>query len=323
MILLAIVLGITFYKGGIAAMIGLASLPIGIGFLGLIISKPKVGLWTMFSFSFFANGITRYIDGPFGLGVDIILLITALGILFRTKEDLEAPGIKSPLMFGILIWFSYCVIEIANPEARSIEAWFYDIRGVSLYFVATVPLAFTLLYSEKDMDSFIKIWLSISLFATLWGMKQLLFGMDYAENRWLEMGAKSTHILFGKLRVFSFYSDAGQFGAAQAHAGVVAGVLAMGTYSKKRKIFYIITCLLSLYGMAISGTRGALFVVITGFAIYFLVSNNMKIIIPGAIAGVLAFGTLKYTMIGQQNDQIRRMRTALDPNDASPAGAIK
>ncbi len=317
MIMLAIVLGITFYKGGIVAMIGLACLPIGIGFLGLIISKPKVGLWTMFSFSFFANGITRYVDGPFGLGVDIILLITALGILFRTKEDLEAPSIKNPLMLGILIWFSYCVIEIANPEARSIEAWFYDIRGVSLYFVATVPLAFTLLYSEKDMESFIKIWLSISLFATFWGMKQLLFGMDYAENRWLEMGAKSTHILFGKLRVFSFYSDAGQFGAAQAHAGVVAGVLAMGPYSRKRKIFYIITCLLSLYGMAISGTRGALFVVITGFAIYFLVSNNMKIIIPGAIVGVLAFGTLKYTMIGQQNDQIRRMRTALDPNDAS------
>jgi len=131
------------------------------------------------------------------------------------------------------------------------------------------------------------------------------------------MRAKSTHILFSTLRVFSFYSDAGQFGAAQTHTGVVAGVLAMGPVSKKRKIFYIITCLFSLYGMVISETRGALFVVITGFATYFLVSNNMKIAIPGTIVGVLAFGMLKYTTIGQQNDQIRRMRTALDPNDAS------
>lgn len=317
LLLLSVVLGILFWKGGLAMMIGLACLPIGLAVVGLLIARPRLGLWSMFIFSFFANGITRYIDGPFGLGVDIILLITGLGILFRTSEDLEAPGIKNPLMFGILIWFSYCVVEIANPEARSIEAWFYDIRGVSLYFVATVPLAFMLIYRENDLDTFVKIWFGLSLFASFWGIKQLLFGVDACENRWLELGAKSTHVLFGKLRIFSFYSDAGQFGAAQAHAAVVSGILAMGPATRKRKLYYLIICLFSLYGMSISGTRGALFILVTGFAIYFLLSNNLKIIIPGAIAGLLAFGVLKYTSIGQQNDQIRRMRTALDPNDAS------
>jgi uncharacterized membrane protein len=316
--LLAVVLAIVFTKGGMATMIGLAAMPIGLVFVGIIIAKPRIGLWSMFVFSFFANGITRYIDGPFGLGVDIILLITALGLLFRTKEDLESPGIKSPLMTAVLIWFAYTVFEIVNPEARSFEAWFYAARGVSLYFVSTIPLALILLYKEEDLDTFINIWFGLSLFATFWGIKQLTMGTDFAEERWLESGARKTHILFGKLRVFSFYSDAGQFGAAQAHTGVVAGILAMGpTKTKRRKYFYILTCLLSLYGMAISGTRGAMFVAITGFAIYFLVSNNMKIIIPGIIFGALAFGMLKYTNIGQQNDQIRRMRTGLDPNDAS------
>ena len=299
-------------------MIGIASLPIGLAFVGLIIARPRFGLWTMFVFSFFANGITRYIDGPFGLGVDIILLITALGLVFRTKEDLDSPGVRNPLMTAILIWFTYTVFEIVNPEARSFEAWFYAVRGVSLYFVATIPLTLILLYREEDLDKFIQIWFCLSIFAAFWGIKQLTIGMDYAENRWLEMGAKSTHILFGKLRVFSFYSDAGQFGAAQAHTAVVAGVLSIGpTKSKWQKYFYIFTCLISLYGMAISGTRGALFVVITGFSIYFLISNNMKIIIPGIILGALAFGMLKYTTIAQSNDQVRRMRTALDPNDAS------
>jgi len=316
--LLAVVLGITFSKGGMESMIGLAALPFALAFVGIIIAKPRVGLWAMFIFSFFANGITRYIDGPFGLGVDIILLLTALGVLFRTNEDLESPGVKSPLMTAVLIWFTYTVFEIVNPEARSFEAWFYAVRGVSLYFVATVPLALILLYKEEDLNKFIHIWFGLSLFATFWGLKQMFFGMDYAEDRWLESGAKATHILFGKLRVFSFYSDAGQFGAAQAHTGVVAGILAMGpTKTKKRKYFYIFTSLISLYGMAISGTRGAMFVAITGFAIYFLVSNNMRIIIPGIIMGMLAFGVLKFTNIGQNNDQVRRMRTALDPNDAS------
>jgi O-antigen ligase len=43
----------------------------------------------------------------------------------------------------------------------------------------------------------------------------------------------------------------------------------------------------------------------------------MRILVPGAIVGLLVIGMLKYTTIGQQNDQVRRMRTALDPNDAS------
>lgn len=300
------------------SIIGLAALPFGLGFVGLIIARPRFGMWAMFVFSFFANGITRYIDGPFGLGVDIILLLTALGILFRTNEDLERPGVKSPLLMAALIWFAYTVFELVNPEAQSFEAWFYAVRGVSLYFVATIPLAFILLYREEDLNKFIDIWFGLSLFATFWGIKQMLFGVDSAEQLWLDSGAKTTHVLFEKLRIFSFYSDAGQFGAAQAHTGVVAGILAMGPCkTRRRKYFYLITCLLSLYGMVISGTRGALFVVITGFAIFLFISNNMKIIIPGIILGVLALGMLKYTSIGHNYDQVRRMRTALDPNDAS------
>lgn len=315
--LLSITLGLAFTKGGLVTIAAFVALPIAFAFVAMIIARPKLGMWTMLIFSFFANGITRYIDGPFGLGVDIILLFTALGYSFRTKDDPDSPTANSPLTWAVLIWFAYTVMEIANPEARSFEAWFYAVRGVSLYFIATVPLTFILLSKEKDMDTFIKIWFCISTFATLWGMKQLFFGVDSFENRWLEMGAKSTHILFGKLRVFSFYSDAGQFGAATAHVGVVAGILALGPYSRNRKIFYIIVCLLNLYGMMISGTRGALFVAIMGFASYLLLSNNMRILIPGAILGLMVIGILKYTNIGQQNDQIRRMRTALDPNDAS------
>jgi hypothetical protein len=315
--MLSIVLGYAFTSGGMLAIVGIIALPIGLAFVGFIIAYPAYGLWSMLVFSFFANGITRYIDGPFGLGVDIILLLTALGVIFRKKEDELSPGMANPLTWAVLIWFAYTVFEIVNPEARSFEAWFYAARGVSLYFIATVPLTFILLYKEKDLTTFINIWFTCSLIASFWGLKQLIFGVDSAENAWLEAGAKKTHLLFGKLRVFSFYSDAGQFGASQAHTSVVAGILALGPVSKKRKIFYTIVCLLSLYGMAISGTRGAMFVVITGFGIYLMLSNNMKILIPGAIVGILVFGMLKFTNIGQNNDQIRRMRTGLDPNDAS------
>ncbi|CAN5400711.1 hypothetical protein BH11BAC2_BH11BAC2_24470 [soil metagenome] len=317
LLILAGLLGYAFYKGGILTTIVFASLPFGIAFVSLILAKPKFGLWAMLIFSFLANGITRYIDGPFGLGVDIILLITALGVMFRVKKDELSPKVWNGLTISVLIWFAYTVLQIFNPEARSFEAWFYAVRGVSLYFIATVPLTFILLYKEKDCDTFIRIWLTLSVIATFWGMRQLYFGLDAAENRWMESGAKITHLLFGKLRVFSFYSDAGQFGAAQGHAAVIAGIMALGPVSRRKKIFYSIVFLLSFYGMMISGTRGALFVVITGFGSYLLLSNKTKILVPGILAGILFIGILKFTSIGQNNDQIRRMRTALDPNDAS------
>ncbi len=317
LVLLATLLGKAFTSGGMNTIAAFIALPFGLTFLAFIIVKPKMGLWVMFVFSFVVNGLTRYNDAPFGLGVDILLLVIALGLLFRRSKDAESPGGHSPLTYAVLVWFAYTVLEIVNPEARSFEAWFYAVRGVSLYFIVTVPFIFLLLYKEEDCDRFIKIWFICSTIASFWGMRQLFFGLDAAENLWMENGAKITHILFGKLRVFSFYSDAGQFGASQAHVAVVAGILAMGPVTKKKRILYLIICLINLYGMSISGTRGALFVVITGFAIYFLLSNNMKIIIPGAIIGALIFGMLKYTNIGQNNDQIRRMRTGLDPNDAS------
>jgi VanZ family protein len=315
--LLALLLGFAFTKGGILAPAAVAALPFGLGFVALIIAKPRLGLYSSLIFGFFANGITRYVEGPFGLFIDIILLITALGLVFRLRSDPHSPGINSKLSLAVLIWFIYTLLELFNPEAISFEAWFYAVRGVSLYFISTVLLTLVLLYKEKDCDTFIKIWFICSLLATLWGMKQFFIGLDSAEVRWLESGAKITHVLFGKLRIFSFYSDAGQFGAAQAHTAVAAMVLALGPIKKKQRIFYIITALLSIYGMLLSGTRGALFVVITGMGVYLLLSAKPKIIIPGIITGVMFFCILKFTYIGQGNDQIRRMRTALDPNDPS------
>jgi hypothetical protein len=49
---------------------------------------------------------------------------------------------------------------------------------------------------------------------------QMTMGVDFAEQEWLNEGSYKTHILFGKLRVFSFFSDAGQF-------ELIKGILAL------------------------------------------------------------------------------------------------
>jgi hypothetical protein len=50
---------------------------------------------------------------------------------------------------------------------------------------------------------------------------------------------------------------------------------------------------------------------------YFVLSKNIKVLSVGIAFLVILFIFFKFTSIGQGNAQIRRMRTAFDPNDAS------
>lgn len=181
-----------------------------------------------------------------------------------------------------------------------------------------IPL--TLLYANKvaDLDRFIKFIIFFSVLASIWGLKQFFLGPDQAETTWLNEGKnRSTHVLFGVLRIFSFFSDAGQFGAGIAQSGVIATVISLGPFSWKTRIIAAICGLLFFFLMILSGTRGALIVPVAGMMSYLFASRNFKLLIAGMLMMGAIFVFLKYTTIGQQFYQVQRMRTALDPNDAS------
>jgi O-antigen ligase len=66
-----------------------------------------------------------------------------------------------------------------------------------------------------------------------------------------------------------------------------------------------------------SGTRTAVFCYIIGFMVFLVLSKSFKIMIPSAIVGGIMLALLIFTDIGNGNQQIRRMRSAFDRNDAS------
>jgi O-antigen ligase len=152
----------------------------------------------------------------------------------------------------------------------------------------------------------------------LWGFKQQLGILDAAENHWLYAeDHHEEHILHGVLRVFSFYSDAGQFGASQAMMALLCGILFLGPHKPGRKIFFLISAILCFLGFAISGTRGALAVPAFGGLFYLIATRNFKILIGGIAAFAIVFYILKFTFLFQGVEQVRRMRTALDPENPS------
>ncbi|MEO1653518.1 MAG: O-antigen ligase family protein, partial [Bacteroidota bacterium] len=286
-------------------------------FLIVMFREPRTGVYIAVIMSFAANALSRYVPSiPFGLSLDGILVFTYVAILLQPKK-IPWKEANNPLTWLALIWFMYNVFELVNPEARSRVAWFYAMRGVAFYKLLLIPLILVMLNKRKHLDTFLHIWFILSLLASLKGIQQKHLGVDPFEQRWLDAGAAVQHILFGKLRVFSIYSDAGQCGAAQAHTFVTATVIALGNIPLKKKIFYGIVGLLGAYGMMISGTRGALAIPALGFFTYFVLSKNFKIVTLGLITGFLAFGFLKFTTIGQNVYMINRMRTALNPNDPS------
>jgi hypothetical protein len=312
--LLALLIG----YGGVKITMLLICLPFVLGLVVLVFSTPRLGLLISIHLSFGILIVGRYlpVDLPVGLTIDFLLLVTALATLFKVKRE-EWKVLPKGLCIVLSGWFLITVLEVFNPEAQSKEAWVYAIRGTSLQMCLTIILTLLLLKNPKDITNVILIWLVWSVIGALYGMKQLYLGLNGAEKAWLAAGAYRQHILFGKLRVFSFFSDAGTFGAAQAQAGLVAAILALNTKDLFRKVGYAVAALACLYGMAISGTRGALFVLIAGFPAYFLITGNVKVLVTGFLLGALFFCFLKFTYIGHSNYQIYRMRSALNPEDAS------
>ncbi|MBB5436383.1 O-antigen ligase [Pedobacter sp. AK017] len=174
-----------------------------------------------------------------------------------------------------------------------------------------------ILNKNKHLDTFLVLIIGLSALAALNGIKQLYIGPSRGEQQFLDSGGSITHILWGRLRVFSFYSDAGQFGASQAHIGLIALILALGPFKLWKRIAFLACAALLLYGMLISGTRGALFALVVGGFLAIFLSKKFKVLFWGGILAIGFLGFLKFTHIGDGNYQIYRLRSALNPKDPS------
>jgi hypothetical protein len=295
----------------------LFALIFGSVYIYLLFRNPIIGFLTAIGLNFILLGLGRYITGlPLGFGIDGILVLTYLALFFsRFKERIDWSPANKDITILAAIWLVYCIFQLVNPEAQSVEAWIAG-RGIGFYFFLFIPLTFMLINTNKKLDLFLYVWGVFSILASIRGILQLFFGVDAAEQAWLNAGAAETHILFGKLRIFSFLSDAGQFGANQGFSAVVAIIYSM-TKKGLPKIFFIIVGILGLYGLVISGTRGALSVPLIGFMTFFILRKNLRVLATGVLFLLIVFAFFKYTTIGQGNDQIRRMRSAFDPNEKS------
>lgn len=314
----ALAIGFVIARWGMAGAAILAVLPVAgmICVWGLI--EPKVGMYLFIQLSFLVNGLSRFVPfgAPFGVLADASLALTLFSVLLNFRR-MDWGRLHTPVFYMVLMWFFYSVLQLFNSEAVYPMAWTYQVRITSVYWIQVTVIALLLIRTKKDIANLINLWLAWSVIAALWAFRQRYVGLLPGEQRWLNEGAALTHVLFGRLRCFSFYSDAGQFGAEMAYTTLLCLIRVLEDRSLTRKLWYLCIGAILFWGYAVSGTRGALFVILGGFPVYLVLKRNILILSIGVVVGLGGFSFLKYTQIANDVYEINRMRTSLNPEDNS------
>lgn len=303
---------------GIIMGILLSFIPVALILIFSSLNNPRFTFFLSFIINYFLMGFGRYVTTvPWGVVLDLMLATVVFSLLIKSiTTKVEWRNAINLLSILATIWFVYCLFEFFNPNAIPL-AWGKSNRGIASYFFALSIITPIVLTKFIDFKRFMMILSVLTIVAVLKVFVQKYWGFDIFEKRWLyASGGSSTHIIHSGVRYFSFFTDAGNFGAAMGFASVLFALLSQHI-SKNLRYYYIFVSVFAAIGLILSGTRGALFIPFAGFAIGIILTKNFKKITIGTFVLFAFVLFLMFSTRGNGNSYIRRMRTAFDTEDAS------
>ena len=252
--------------------------------------------------------------------LELMLIILAI-VDVRHKPHFER--CLNIMLLGVLLWLSFCFLQLFNNTCdlgMDTAAWFTGFRIIALQLLWIFIVFSICITSPKMLLNYLRFWAALALFSAIWTLKQKTIGFTDTEYAWLYYGpGQSTHLLNARtlIRYFSTFSDAANYGCNAAASFVTFFIIAITTKIKADKYFFLIIGICVLWGMFQSGTRTAIFSLAAGFMAYVVLSKSFKIAVPFGIFFAIFMGMLVFTNIGNGNQQIRRMRSAFNKDDAS------
>ncbi len=316
-----------FYSSGFSAYAIICISPALILVVYLFLKWQMSAFWALIGINYILHWKGSFFPLPTGVPMslwdemlELILLAIAIIDIRKTHPFERCINL---MLFALLIWCSFCIIEIFNDTCglgMNVSAWFSGVRLMALQLI-WILLVFTLyISSPKVLITYLRVWAGLALFSVFWVWKQKTIGFTPTEYAWLYYGAGSrTHLLNAGtlIRYFSTFSDAANYGCNAAASAVSFIIIGITSKIKKDKIFFILTALFVIWGMFQSGTRTAIFCLAAGLLAYVILSKSIKIAVPFTILFIISAIFLIFTNIGNGNQQIRRMRSAFKRNDAS------
>ena len=312
----------SFKNSGINGMAMVLAVPVSILAVYLAFSYRMFTFWLLFIINYFVMFLQKEgkMPVPASLPNELLeLVLIAIAIIDLRETKFE--NIANLMTIAVLGWCVFCIIEVFNDTCglgMNVNAWFTGIRLMAFQLLYAVIVFALYMNTPQRIYQLFKVWAYCSLFAIFWCWKQKNIGWDSAEMNWLfAQGHARQHLVNGIVRYFGTFTDAANFGIHMACASVSFFIIAITNKVRKHKLFFGIIGVLTTWAMFQSGTRTAIFCMMAGFMVFLVLSKSVKIIVPVSIVFGLFFGMLIFTNIGQGNNQIRRMRSAFNPEDAS------
>lgn len=299
-------------KPSIGVAIGF--IPFATLFIFICINRPVILLAITFMLNYLIMGINRYHSIPIAITNIFDLLygiMLALILLKQLQSNHHFRKILNVYTCITLVWLLYCIINIGNGITGEfyMEAWLRILRPWALYPILTCIILSIHCNRYTFIHYFLILWGIMTLLAAAKGYWQKNKGFDSTELSWLWAYGARTHFIHSGIRYFSFFTDAGLFGASMGLSCTVFTLTFFYTKNLFLRLFYLIVGMAGFYGLLISGTRSAIAVPIAGLGLFLFLSKSWKIGIISFILLAGGIGMLKYTKIGENNKLIRRMRT--------------
>lgn len=279
--------------------------------------------WTLIIINYFVSWRHFPLAGllPTSVFNELLEIILLVMVIIDVKgSHIERLG--NLFLFALMIWCGFCTLEVLNDTCGigiDPARWYPGARQIG-YQVMYCFLVFTLyITNPKILNKYLVLWGGLALFAAFWVWKQKYIGLTDVERAYIYGPGRGTHLLQAGtlIRYFSIYNDAANSGIGTASTAVAFTIFGITAKIKKYKYFFLAAGLINIWAVFPSGTRTAIACLMAGFMAYIFLSKSFKIAIPFTIIfGFFAF-LLVFTNVGQGNQQIRRMRSALNRDDAS------
>jgi hypothetical protein len=306
---MAYMMAILPFKFSLLLLGGLIGIPVVI----FCFANLHFGIIVMLFIAFFLGLAGKYTSAPIGTSMDGMLLLMMFGLLVRLVKERDYSFAKSPITFFIIVWIYYNLLQVLNPWAESRLAWVYTVRSVALllclYFIAC--------YAFRDLKRIltaVKVIVFLSFLAAVYSLKQEFMGYTPAELAWLHADPERFQLIFqwGRLRVFSFFSDPTTFGILMGYMGMFCFILAVGPYKIWQRITLAISGICMMMGMAYAGSRTPFVLIPLGLIFYLLLNFKKEIVIAAGVMLVLGAGVM---MKSTSNPVLWRIQSAFKASD--------
>jgi hypothetical protein len=280
--------------------------------------------WILIFVNYFIQmkDISENLPLPMSLPNEMLQIILLAIAIVDARETPHFERAANLMLFTLMVWCGFCTLEVLNDTCNlgiNIGSWYTGARMMAFQLLYIFLVFSIYISSPQILQRYLIIWGALALFSVLWVWKQENYDFTITEKIWLETRGRSTHILNAGtlIRYFSTFSDAANYGCNAAATAVAFIIFAITNKINKIRIFFAVVSVLVIWGMFQSGTRTAIFCLAAGLMVYVVLSKSVKIAVPFSIAFVFFALILIFTDIGNGNQQIRRMRSAFNKDDAS------